>query len=153
LKKALKKLHDMGFIKYHTNNATDERIYCMEKKLSSHDVYLLDVYANLVQNGAKILEFKKEPVYECQGKKIRPDAFIKYEISDYTFGAFIEIDFTHATDIKKYEPFYNEEYFSKLYGGDPLLLVVGDNPKKYTGDLDVSYMDYGMFDFTKFLIF
>lgn len=151
-RKRLKKLMDFKILKFYTNPATNERIYYYldnAKKLSPHDAYLIDFYSNLILYGAEKVELKKEPVYEYEGNKIQPDGFFKYKYHGITQGCFVEIDFTHGTNIKKYEPFYNNNYFIKLYGGDPFVVIVSNTHKNYKTDLDVIYMNFDMLDFAE----
>lgn len=149
-RKRLRKLCDFGFIKYFTNPASEERVYYYldnAKKLCPHDVYLLDFYSNLVFYGSEVLEFRKEPSYELGERRIQPDGFFKYKYHGLIHGCFLEVDFTHKTNITKYSPYYNNGFFEELYGGDPFIVIVSELYKNYKTELDIIYMDFDMLDF------
>lgn len=149
-RKRLRKLADFNILKYYTNPATDERIYYYldnTKKLSPHDVYLLDFYSNLILYGADIIEFRKEPVYALEGHKIQPDGFFKFKYKGFTRGCFCEIDFSHKTNTLKYSNFFNKNYFLKLYGGDPFIVIISSIHKSYKTEHDIVLMDFDMLDF------
>lgn len=146
-RKRLKILCDMGILKQGKNPLTNEIIYYFDKQISPHDLLLLDFYSLLIFNGAKILEFKKFPRYYEGSKYIEPDAFFRYSFNNVIQGVFVEIDFTHATDLSKYEPYFSG-YFSKLYGGNPYVCIVSDNPKKQNMNFcDVVYLDLKLNNF------
>jgi hypothetical protein len=147
-RKRLAVLYKNGIVRKTKNRATDEVIYYLEKHISPHDVLLLDFYSMLVFNNAEVLEFRREPTYELLGTKIRPDGFVKFRFNGIIQGCFIEVDFTHATNVQKYDPFVNG-YFKKLYGGNPAIVIITENPKNYKSSFDIINLDYKLNDFTQ----
>lgn len=151
-RKRLKKLYEQEFLKRYRNNRTKEYVYCFEntKQLTPHDIFILDFYANLKHIGAEILEYKKGHIYHIEGeKRIIPDAFFKFKLDNDIFGVLLEVDFTHRTNLQKYVPYFNG-YFKKLYGGNPLVCIITENPQKVENiNYDVVFLDYDLTNFYK----
>lgn len=141
-RKRLKILSQMGLLKRGKNQVTNEMVYFDEKMISAHDLFLLDFYSLLVYNGAEIIEFKKEPVFV----NIRPDGFFKYKFNDIVIGVCVEVDFTHATVLTKYE-LLMQGYFKANLGGNPYVCVISENFKKVKVDFDVVYLDFKLNSF------
>lgn len=148
-RKRMRKIMDMTDVKYFTNKLTGERVYCESKRLTPHGVYLLDILATFIQNGATILEFTKEP--QWLGGKYRSDAFIKVEYNGTKRIICVEVDVMHSTDMTKYEDIYDSGYFQGLYNGNfPLVLVVGDISTEYSNDnFDTAFIDYTLNGFVE----
>jgi replication initiation and membrane attachment protein DnaB len=147
-RKRLKILHDMGLLKSITNKLTDEKIYCVDKKISPHTSYLLDVYSTLIYNGAKILSFQKEPKW-LDGQ-FRSDGFFLIEYNGVKRIICVEIDVTSATNIDKYEAIFENNEFQKKYGVFPLIVIIDENPSPtYSNNFDVVYLNYKLNDFTE----
>jgi hypothetical protein len=148
-RKRMRKIMDMTDIKYFTNKITGERVYCDNKKLTPHAIYVLDVLATFVQNGATVLEFTKEPSW-LDGK-YRSDAFFKIEYNGVKRVMFLEVDVMHSTDMTKYEEIYASGYFQNIYNGNfPLVIIVGDVTTDYNNDnFDSVFIDYNLNGFVE----
>lgn len=146
-RKRLKILAEFNFLKYYSNPATSERVYYLEKKITSHDVLLMDFYSLLIFCGAEVKTFTKEPVFEFNNKKMQPDGFFSFKHKGALQACFVEVDFTHATNIIKFDPFYKNGVFREKFGGDPFIVIISENPKFYKTDLEVVYLNYDMLDF------
>jgi hypothetical protein len=118
----MKKLREMGQVKFYKNHVTDEYIYYFDKRPTFHDNCIMNVYANLVYHNASILHFKKEQQF--MGGKVRADAFIAYKAGDDTKIAIVEVDVGNQTRIEKYEELYEAGELQEKYGDFPLLLVL-----------------------------
>lgn len=152
-RKRLKKLEEMEVIESYINKETDEKIYCLGEKLSTHNLYVLEVYSLLIENGCEILEFQTQPMY--LKKQIRPDAFIKFKYDDLIYLILLEVDFTHFTSLCKfqtYEMLYRCGELQKQYGAFPLIVVVADNPIQYeSNNFDTIYLKFKDIDISRIL--
>lgn len=147
-RKRMQKLYSCGLFKYYTDKVTKQRVYCFDKKITTHRLYLLDVYATFVENGAKVLYFKTEPKW--MDDKYRSDGFLKYEYNGKKRICCIEIDVTHLTNMDKYEDIYASEEIQCKYGGFPIIVVVGDTITEYDNPkFDTVFLDYKLSDFTE----
>lgn len=146
-RKRLKYLCDGKYLKYYKNNTTDEKVYYIDKKISSHDLYVLDYMAELVFNNCKILEFDK-PQFKIQDTKIIPDAFIKYVSGIRIFGVFVEIDLTHHNDLTRYEKLFTDGKVQEDYGAFPAIACITDEPDRYKSEnFEIIYLDYQLNNF------
>lgn len=119
-RKRLRKLTDNGFLKYEEDFVTNKRIYYRKKKGSSHGMLLADFYANLIAEGAAVIEFEKE----LQLDGCRPDGFVVFQYKKISKMCFIEIDMQHKTNLDKYVKIYESGYFQKKYGTFPVIAIV-----------------------------
>jgi DNA-binding Lrp family transcriptional regulator len=143
-RKRLKKLEEMDVLKSYTNKVNEEKVYYISDKLSAHNLYVLEVYSLLIENGCEILEFKMQPLY--LKKQIRPDAFIKFRYDNLVYLVLLEIDLTHFTGLSKfqmYEMLYRANELQNIYGAFPIIAVVGDNPVRYESfNFDIVYLSF-----------
>lgn len=152
-RRRLKQLEQMGILKSYINSITKEKIYYESKKLSAHDLFRMDFYAELISNGAEILEFKKQPRYLKD--LIRPDAFIKFQYKNNLYFNLLECDFTHFTDSSKlqlYEKLYKEnELQPQCYNMFPtLVLLKSQVTTTYkSNNFEVVYLDFTLQNFTE----
>lgn len=148
----LKKLYNHKYLKRYEFSKNGFLVYCINKsrRLSLHKIYLLNFYAEMINQGCKILSFDTEVEYmNC---KIRPDGVVMYEFNNEIFPLIIEIDLTNMTSIKKYEALYKTGELQKTYGNDvfPLICIIGYNgDRKSNSFLNVSYLDFDLNDFNK----
>lgn len=149
-RKRLKILADEGVIKYNNTWASNERIYYTGKKvISAHQCKLLDVYADMIAAGCEILKFDTEPVY-MEGQ-IRPDGFIDLRYQGRRIIIIIEIDFTHQTDIGKYELLYHTGEIQEDYkGAFPRILIITNAHKNYKSkDFRIEIIKHDLKDLIK----
>ena len=109
-------------IKSYTARATKQKVYYVDKKISDHDLYILDYLKVLKSYGCEIVDVKIKPRY--LNNLIIPDAFVKFKFNKYTFNTLLEVDYTHFTeqdklsvlyeklakDTSKYEEFNNRDF-------------------------------------------
>lgn len=114
-RKRLKQLSDNKYIKRYRADMKSECVYYLEKKLSAHDLKVLDVYAELINLGADIDYFKQEYTIPTKIKEYRADALIEFTYQEYFYPMLIEIDYTHFTSNKKLLDIYNSNYFQNKY--------------------------------------
>jgi hypothetical protein len=148
-RKRLRKVMDMTELKYFTNKLTGERVYCENKKLTPHGIYILDIVAMFLNSGAKLIEFVKEP--QWLGGKYRSDAFFIIEYNGTKRAICLEVDVLHSTDMSKYEEIYDDGLFQRTFNGNfPLILVVGDILTDYQNkNFETVFIDYSLNGFVE----
>ena len=115
-RKRLKLLCDNKLLKRYREDMRSETVYYSEKKLSYHDIKVIDIYAELVSKGCTIKDFKQEYIIPVSDSKdYRADGLIEFEYQGYFYPLLIEIDYTHLTGEKKLMDIYNSGYFQNKY--------------------------------------
>jgi hypothetical protein len=122
---------------------TNQKIYYLKKKPSMHTLKCLDFYAELIYQGAEILQFKRE----LKLLKCTPDAFIAFKINDKGKMIFLEVDLYNRSNPNKYKILYESQEFQKKYGIFPLIVIVS----KYSNDkvntpYKIKYIDLNLQD-------
>lgn len=144
---------EKNILKRYTNDYTGELIYYLEdtakptKKPSFHDNAVLNVYANFINLGYKITEFKTNK--EWAEGVIKSDAFFIVENEDEKRLIIVEIDVTHPTNLSKYEDLYEIGEIQELYNGVfPMVLILSAVDRSYTSEnfavvnLDIKCTDF-----------
>lgn len=126
-RKRLKKLADNNYLKFENNWSTNQRVYYLKKKPSSHSIMLLNFYVELLHYGSDILEFQKE--YKIDNI-CRPDGFIIFSYGGKGKIAFIEIDMQHKTNLEKYKKLFDTSLFQNEYGTFPQIIIISST-KEY----------------------
>lgn len=146
-RRRLNELLDMKVLKSYISKLTNQKVFYIDKKVSDHDLLVLEVHCRLIKEGCKIRKFRKSDRY--LNDLIRPDAFIEFEYNNNLFFVLLEVDHTHYTGIDKfkmYEKLYREEELQKeCYGTFPILIIMRatNNDIRYSSKLfDVIYLDF-----------
>lgn len=150
--KKLRLLEDNKILKSYTNSITKEKVYYIEKKLSAHDLYILDFYSLLVNHGCTDIEMELQP--RLMKDLIRPDAFIQFDYQGYLYSVLLEIDLTHFSTSKLplYLKLKREEWLKDKCEVFPQLIIVGVNTiKKHYEGLDILYLPFDMEGFGRVL--
>lgn len=151
-RRRLKQLEDMKLIKSYDNKLTNEKVYYMEDKLSSHDLFTMDFYAELIWNGSTVRQFKKQPRF--LNDLIRGDAFIEFIYDNSLYYLILEVDLTHFTSSSKmqlYEKLYKENILQEQCKGVfPSIIIMKNHAdvKYLSNNFEVVYMDFKLSDFT-----
>ncbi|MBY6758614.1 hypothetical protein HYH82_15080 [Clostridium botulinum] len=114
-RKRLRTLYNSKYIKRYRKDMRSEAVYYLDKKLSIHDLKVLDIYAEIINLGAEIKCFKKEYTIKCKNKEYRADGLIECIRDGYFYPILIEVDYTHFTSNKKLLGIYNSNYFQNKY--------------------------------------
>lgn len=114
-RKRLKILSDNKYLQRYRQDMRSECVYYSEKKLSFHDLRVLDAYANLMSTGADIREFIREYIITCGSKEYRVDGLIECVYQGFFYPILIEIDYTHFTSTNKLLDIYNSNFFQNKY--------------------------------------
>lgn len=133
-RKRLKKLADnKGYIKCFKNFDTNEYIYIPIKsnlkKVSLHNLKILDYICELHILGCKINLIELEPIFH----NIKPDALINFEFNGYSYYQLIEVQMRHSfVDIDR---FLDNQVVTEIYNRCnevlPRLIIIQDTNKDY----------------------
>lgn len=136
-RKRLKKISEQAdYIKPILNAETKQTIYVPKevkiKKISKHDLLLLDYLAELKVLGVEVE--KVELVPDLDGAI--PDMFIKFTFDGYRYYQFVEMQLRH--DFVDIEKFNKPGVISKIYeltnNTRPRLVIIQDTKKDYNKD-------------------
>lgn len=123
-RRRLKQLEDREILKSYKSNILG-KIYYQEKKLKDHELLVYEFLKEICKLGGSIRKIKIQPRY-LKGL-IRPDAYLEIIFKKYVYFIFLEIDYTHYTDINKinlYEHLYSQKEIQKqCYNTFPTLLI------------------------------
>jgi hypothetical protein len=158
-RKRLKKIKDMGeYIKCFQNQETNETIYVpynsSKKKLSIHDVMVLNYACKLKLLGCNVDNIELEPIF-CN---IKPDALIQFTFNGYRFHQLIEMQIRHnLIDIDRYnKQGVMESIMDKTNETVPKLIIIQDTKINYADNnttcMDIVQMDTSMKDIAKVIM-
>ncbi len=135
----LKQLEQRGYLYSYVSEYNKHAAYYYDKRpLSSHDLIILDLYAELVKIGAKIFKFKacfqdNNGLSYLNGM-VKPDAYFEFDLKDnndgviYTYYIFVEIDYTHFTSkdkITMYKKMFRDGVMKdECNGAFPIILIL-----------------------------
>lgn len=165
-RRRLKKLVTHNKLRVSRDLTGNENVYYTDKKLSYHDLLVLDYYASLIYNGSKIVYFKQKQPW--LNGKIVSDAYCCYVIGNKVFFNILEVVRTHGIDKDKYmnlfksgEPQrFNSAIYEKL-GGDTInefpRIVVVDNVIHSNNlfiheDVKIHQLNFGMGELSKIFV-
>ena len=135
--------------------------YPEERKISQHDLYILDFYAWVYREKGDVLDFQLTPHY-LKGILI-PDALCKFKIdyegTTYTANVLLEIDYTHYTEVSKlntwYEKLYKEETLKEYCGQAEFPIVVIARPTRgliyKSNNFEILYTDFKFNNLVNFI--
>lgn len=131
----LQKLYESGYLLRKMIPKTDFYIYYKEKCPESlHWVYLMDFYATLINKGAEIISYKHERKFGSINGKC--DGYFEYFTENHTEAVIVEVDFSHNTDMKKYNRLHKLRELQDIYkyeiGEDdyfPIVCIISGSDK------------------------
>ena len=158
-RKRLKKIKEMGdYIKSFQNQETKETIYVPynsnKKKVSIHDVMVLNYACKLKLLGCNIDNIELEPIFE----NVKPDALIQFKFNGYRFHQLIEMQIRHnLIDLDRYnKQGVMERIMSKTNETVPKLIIIQDTKINYADNnntcMDIVQMDTNMEDIAKVIM-
>jgi hypothetical protein len=110
-RRRLKLLSDQKYLNRFRKGIGSHVVYYLDKKISNHRLYILDVYAELINLGAEIKLFEQE--YKVD--KYRVDALLEVEFNGYFYPIILEIDLSSYTSYDKLEGIYKSNHFQEKY--------------------------------------
>lgn len=105
-RRRLSTLENDKTIKSYTAKATKQKVFYVDKKISDHDIYILDYIKALKSCGCEIVNIKIKPRY--LNDLMIADAFVKFKFNKYTFNTLLEVDYTHFTELDKLNVLYEK---------------------------------------------
>lgn len=119
-------------VKSYISRTTKQKVYYLDKKISEHDVYILDYLKELKKAGCELLDIKIKPKY--LKNLIIPDAFVKFKYNKYIFNTLLEVDYMHPTEELKlntlYEKLAKETTDYKEFNNNSFILVIASEKAK-----------------------
>ncbi len=165
-RRRLKKLVNHKKLKVIRDATGNENVYYTDKKLSYHDILILDYYAELIYSGANIIYFK--PGKHWLGGRLISDAYCCYILGDDIFFNILEVVRTYGIDKDKYLELYKsgepQRFNSMIYekmGGEPInefpRLIVVDSVTHRDGifihdDVKVYQLDFKLRGLSKIFV-
>jgi hypothetical protein len=157
-RKRLKKIKEMGeYIKSFQNQETNETVYVPynsnKKKVSIHDIMVLNYACKLTTFGCKLDSIEMEPVFNG----IKPDSMVIFTIDNTQYYQLIEMQIRHnLIDLDRYtKTGVMESILSKTDGYIPRLIIIQDTRIKYSDNnptmMEIIQMDTSMWDIGKVL--
>lgn len=157
-RKRLKKIKEMEYIKSFSNLDTNETIYIPynsnKKKVSIHDVMVLNYICKLKLLGCKVEKTEIEPIFNG----IKPDALVLFEFNNYRYYQLIEMQIRHnLIDLNRYNnQGVMEDVLTKTEDYIPKLIIIQDTKINYADNnptqLDIVQMDTSMEDIAKVIM-
>lgn len=143
--KRMKVLEEEGLIRSHFNKIFNEKVYTLQDKISTHDLYVIEMYSLLKESGCEIKDFQVQcKIFKDQ---LRPDCYISFIYDGGQYFYFIEIEDTHQTTMIKFQTY--EMYFKtgeqqdKCSGVFPDIILIGYNKLEYQSkNFGTIYMDF-----------
>lgn len=168
-RKRLKKMSNYGKVKVARDSVTNQNVYYLDKKLSYHDILLMDYYAELISSGVKIIRFDIKK--EWMNGQIISDGFCAYSLGNNIYYNIIEVNVTHFPineEKDKYnklfeskEAHYECDMIYKKIGGDssfvfPRFILIDDmthrNEFKINDEIEVYQLDHKLNEFNKIFL-
>jgi len=150
-------LEEMGIFQSYISKGKKEKVYCQEKKVNDHRLYIYDYIKELKRPGCDLLGIKIEPKY-LKGSII-PDALIFFRFEDYKYLTLLEVDYTHFTDNIKmntlYEKLYQErENYKEFLGTFPMVVIARptEGVRYNSNNFEVIYTDLEYSNLKQFLL-
>jgi hypothetical protein len=157
-RKRLKKIKEMGeYTKCFQNQETNETVYVPynsnKKKVSIHDIMVLNYACKLTTFGCKLDSIEMEPIFNG----IKPDAMVIFTIDNTQYFQLIEMQIRHnLIDLDRYtKQGVMEAILDKTDGYVPRLVIIQDTKIKYLDNnptmMEIVQMDTSMWDIGKVL--
>lgn len=158
-RKRLKKIKEYGeYIKNFQNQETNETVYIPynsnKKKVSIHDIMVLNYVCKLKLIGCNVEKIELEPTFN----NIKPDALIQCTINGYRFPQLIEMQIRHSLiNLDRYNnQGVMDSILDKTNNTIPQLIIIQDTKINYKDNnptcMDIIQMDTSMYDIGKVLM-
>lgn len=126
----LKRLVECDYIKVSATKYTHQNVYYIDKKLSFHDLLVIQYCAELINIGAKNLKLERNKQWF---EDLISDGFIYYEINGQKYINIIEVCFSNKnvkTDY--YDELYETNLLQSNLGIEPKLVIISEFNENYT---------------------
>lgn len=155
-RRRLKQLEDRGELKSYKSKLLNQKVYYQDRKVSDHDLLVLDFAREITKLGGTIRRFRTQPQYAK--RLIRPDAYLEFEYKKDVYFTLIEVDYTHYTNHKKismYEYLYHQQELQKeCYGTFPILIIARPqiDIKYKSNNFEIIHTDYRFKNLARLLL-
>lgn len=129
-RRRLRLLEQQGILNSYILRETKEKVYYIDKKISLHDIYVLDYIKKLKELGCRIVDIVIKPRY--LNDSLIPDALVKFAYNDDLYITFLEVDYKHTTEYLKFKSLYERLYrerdkHDEFLGTFPIVVVANLN--------------------------
>ena len=129
-RRRLRLLEQQEILKSYTLSENKEKVYYVDRKMSFHDILVLNYIVKLKELGCNVLEVKIKPRYLKNA--LIPDLFVKFEYNNDIYLTFLEVDYKHQTEFLKFKSLYERLYREKeehdeFLGTFPIVVVANLN--------------------------
>lgn len=129
----LKKLVECEFIKVGTIKYSHENVYYIDRKLSFHDLTVIQYCAELINLGAENLKLEAPKKWH---DTLISDGFVYYELNGKQYINIIEVCFSNKNvKIKDYEELYKSNLIQNELGIEPRLIIISEFHEKYKSNI------------------
>lgn len=141
-RKRLRKIEEMGeYVHHFKNQETNEIIYVPYKsklkRVSIHNIKVLNYITKLATLGCKITNVEIEPVFN----NIIPDAIVCFEFNNYRYYQMIEVQIRHEyVDLNRFKDIETVnailDYTNNVM---PRIIIIQDTKRDYEKDNDTEF--------------
>lgn len=157
-RRRLKKIEESAdYIKAIKNTETNQLVYMNTeskiRRVSKHDLLVMDYIANLVEFGA---DFENIEVEKNFNNEVIADAFLKFKLGDYRYFQLLEIQLRHDyVDVNRYNSVM-QEILKETNNIIPTLIIVQNTNHNYNKenetDMEIVQLDTELTDIAKTVI-
>lgn len=154
-RKRLNRIIREGYIKKIRNTETNENIYIPQesklKKVSIHNIKVVDYLSELTKLGCEVETVELEPIFDT----VKPDALISFKFDGYRYWQLLEIQIRHdMVDVKRLNRVL-DRILDKTNNTYPKLIIIQNTNKDYSSEeckLDIVQLKLDMREIAKVLI-
>lgn len=146
-RRRLRGLEQQEILNSYTLKETKEKVYYVDRKISTHDIYVLDYIKKLKELDCNVVDITIKPRY--LNNSLIPDAFVKFIYKNDLYITFLEVDYKHATEYLKFKSLYERLYrekdnYEEFQGTFPIVIVANLNASiRYnSSNFNVIYTTY-----------
>lgn len=107
-RRRLRVLEQQGILNSYIIKDTKEKAYYIDKKMSQHDIYILDFIKKITELGCNVEKVNLKPHY--LNNTLIPDAFIEFSFNGDLYLVLLEVDYRHGTEMLKFKSLYERLY-------------------------------------------
>ena len=147
----LRELLKNEYIKVGTIKYTNENIYYIDKKLSFHDLTVIQYCAELINMGAVNLKLERNKKWFDD---LISDGFVYYELNGEKYINIIEVCFSNKNvKIDYYDEIYLSNIIQNEFGIDPKLIIITHPNYQYKSiKIPLILFDYGFENLFKIIL-
>lgn len=138
----LNRLLELDYIKVGTIKYSHQNVYYIDKKLSYHDLMVIQYCAEIMALGATEIRLERNKNWNSD---FISDGFVYFKINGKSYISIIEVCLSNRkVHLDKYDDLYTSNVIQDAYGVEPSLVIISEFHEKYPTD----YIPVHVFDFT-----